>query len=228
MEVTKAPPPDVGLSQRPENVAASKPDLASLLVAPPPPSDRVDIQPLTVTSALQILISEVRAGLQVPVAAPAPAAQSAVQSAQIVLDLLLQSLPAEPGAPGVVTPGVATPGVATSAVAPDDAVAVAAADAALGAALDRAIATVEVWRHVPHAVVEAAREARGLIAAMLNDEPPSALWGRPEWEWLAPRIQRYWRRRRPGRRSTAWPTLSDPDLTQPQDPVLDGREPRPR
>ena len=77
----------------------------------------------------------------------------------------------------------------------------------LQSALDRAVATVEQWHDVPQAVVDAARETRGLVMTQLGEDPPGPLWLRPEWMWLSPQIERFRRRRRLVRRG-----LSDPDL----------------
>jgi hypothetical protein len=208
MELTKTPPPDIGPA-RPEAAAVPRRETAAPTNAPPSPmGDRVDIQPLDVPAALQILIAEVRAELQLPVAAPR--AQSAAQTAQIVLQLVLQAADATgPDATGAVPIVLET------------------IDAAVQSALGRAVAAVSAWRNVPPAVVDSAHEARGLIATALNDEPPSALWCRPEWEWLAPRIQHYWRRRRQSRRDVCRPGLTDPDLSQPYAAADDRADPPP-
>jgi len=56
-------------------------------------------------------------------------------------------------------------------------------------------------------VVDVARDTRAVVLAAFQDDPPNPLWLRPEWLGLAPRMERYWRRRRYARRG-----LSDPDL----------------
>jgi len=71
-----------------------------------------------------------------------------------------------------------------------------------------AISAVSAWRDVPSAVVDAAKETRALVFSVLGDEPQNPLWLRPEWVGLAPRLQRFWRRRRLARRR-----LMDPDYS---------------
>ena len=225
MEVTKAPPPGAG-PVLPD--AAAAPGQAGIaLAAAPPAGEFVDIQPLNATSALQILIAEVRAELQLPF--EGPQTRSATQTAQLVLDLMLGSLPPEPR-PTTAAGASAADAPRTDSPAADlgDRAALAAVDAALNTALDRALGTVAAWRNVPPAAVETAREARTLIAAALIDEPRHALWARPEWQWLVPRIERYWRRRRRQRRGPNGPWLSDPDPVLPPDSADDPRGARHR
>jgi len=85
-------------------------------------------------------------------------------------------------------------------------------EGAMQVALDRAVAAVTVWRDVPAAVVEAANQTRATVVAAIADETPNPLWLRPEWLGLAPRMERYWRRRRRARqRPSAQQLLRDPD-----------------
>jgi hypothetical protein len=79
-------------------------------------------------------------------------------------------------------------------------------DEALQLGMDRASNAVAAWRDVSPAVLEAVRDTRSQVFSALADEPQSPLWLRPEWIGLAPKIQRFWRRRRPVRRR-----LIDPD-----------------
>jgi hypothetical protein len=81
-------------------------------------------------------------------------------------------------------------------------------ESALQTGLERAINAVTVWHDVPAAVVDAAHETRALVLLALSDEPQNPLWLRPEWAGLAPRFERFWRRRRFARRR-----LADPDYS---------------
>ena len=199
MDVTKAPLLDPNMT-RTGSTPAPQQGAGSPIFAPlAPPQDRIDIQPLDLVAALQILIAEVRTELVLPVDAwqpqnppqpqnPTQTAQHPTQTAQLIIHLLLEAVRDDAGDP-------ARWSAASTRI-----------DAVLQSALDRAVEVVAAWRNVPHAVVDAARETRALVAAQLSDEPPSPLWLRPEWLRLAPRIQRYWRRRRLARRG-----LTDPD-----------------
>ena len=210
MDVTKAPPLDANATQA-GSTPPPRQGAASPAFAPPAPlQDRIDIQPLDVAAALQILIAEVRTELQLPVDALQP--QSPTQAAMMIIHAVLAAVPDGDGAP----PGGAPPGgVPQSWIA-----AATRVDAAVQTALDRAVQTVAAWRDVPHAAVDAARETRALVATQLSDEPQSPLWSRPEWLSLAPRIQRYWRRRRFARRG-----LIDPDSLPPGDAGGDRTDP---
>ena len=202
MEVTKAPLPDAGATRggatpAPQQgagaPAAGSPAAGSPAAAPPGAlHERVDIQPLDVAAALQILIAEVRTELQLPLGVLQ--VQSPSHAAQAVIHLLLDAMPADVAEPARWL--AASNGV----------------EAVVQSALDQAVESIAAWRNVPHAVVEVAREARGLVAAQWSDEPQSPLWLRPEWQWLAPRIRRHWRRRRYARRG-----LTDPDSLDPGD-----------
>jgi hypothetical protein len=162
-------------------------------------------------AALQILIAEVRAEFALPVDAAMNFATNAsmnptgtsvnlatgaavspglAQTPQLLVRLFLQALPSDVS--DVSAWWIATDGVI----------------AALQSALDRAVNAVAAWRDVPAAVVDVVKETRVLVLTALGDEPPNPLWLRPEWLGLAPKIQRYWRRRQLARRG-----LSDPDYT---------------
>ncbi len=180
-------------------------------------ADRVDIGPLHLAAALRILLSEVRVefglppasvqdSLAVPPLAQTQAPTSPTQAVQQLLHLLLRALPADdpPDDPAPLAWAAAT----------------LRAQATLQLAVDRAVEAVGAWRDVPATVVDAAKETRTLMIVLLNDEPPSPLWFRPEWLELAPRVQWYWRRRRRARRA-----FSDPDL--PGRTPHDAEEPAP-
>lgn len=228
MDLTKLPPLDYALIR---TDAGMVPTLAQRL--PPVPGgsaaadlasssaaliEQVRIHPLDLAGAMQILIAEVRAELPLPGGMPAlsgempgplPVAGSpgvpgslpvagalgreplpAAEVSQILVRLFLQALPA----PETLEPAAWLAHVMD-------------VELAVPAALDRAMEAVSGWRDVPSAVVEAAGETRDAVVAALTADPPNPLWLRPEWLGLAPRMERYWRRRKRARR---W--LSDPDL----------------
>jgi hypothetical protein len=217
MDVTKAPPaPDLtshlgagAAAPSAATTASSAPNVSTALAAV---ADRLDIQPLDVATALQILIAEVRAGLPLlpDVSLPEPMLgvadvaagarlsmpsmltllSSPAQAAPLLMRSFLQAVPEEIGNPA-----------AWSAT-------VTQLEVTLQSALDRAVSTVEQWPDVTQAVVDAARETRTLVMGQLGDGPPSPLWLRPEWIWFSPHIDRFRRRRRLGRRD-----LTDPDLS---------------
>jgi hypothetical protein len=167
-----------------------------------PPADLADIRPLDISAALQILLAEVRAGLDLQLdASTAPTAitssatasaiaQSPVQAARELVEIFLQALPED-----------ASDAQAWTA-------ALVRADAAMQSSIERAIGVVTQWREVPAAAVDAVREARALFASVLGDDVENPLWLRPEWMGLAPMIHRFRRRRRNSRRR-----LTDPDLS---------------
>ncbi len=188
------------------------------------PADPVHIHPLDVPGAMQIVIAEVRAELTLPGAAlPPPGAAAhgggprlepllvatggvpeepmAAMTPQTVVQLLLQALP---------PPEMLEPQVWLAAATE--------LEGRVQVALDRAVAATTAWRDVPAAVVEGVRDTRAVVVAALGDDPPNPLWLRPEWLGLAPRMERYWRRRRRARRA-----LRDPDLHWRQRD--EGREP---
>lgn len=154
-------------------------------------ADRADIRPLDIPAAVQILLAEVRASLDLQ-ALQMSGEGSAVlstppQAARVLVELVVQSLPDEAAVPAWT-------------------VALARAEAALPIALERAIDAVTAWRDVPVAVVDATKETRALVFSILGDDPQNPIWLRPEWAGLAPRFERFWRRRRIARRR-----LTDPD-----------------
>ena len=167
-----------------------------------PPADLADIRPLDVSGALQILLAEARAGLDLQLdASIAPSAitssatagaiaQSPVQAARELVEIFLQALPED------------------ASDAPAWTAALVRADAAMQSSIEQAIGVVTQWREVPAAAVDAVREARALFASVLGDDVENPLWLRPEWMGLAPMIHRFRRRRRNSRRR-----LTDPDLS---------------
>jgi hypothetical protein len=160
-----------------------------------PAADRANIRPLDVPAALQILIAEVRASFELAewnVGSDADIlADRPSQGARAVVELFLQTIPTD----------VPNAEVWTAAVAN--------AEGLLQAALDRGIAAIAAWRDVPPMVVDAAKEAHALIFSAVSEDSQNPVWLRPEWAGLAPRLERFWRRRRLARRG-----LTDPDHFQ--------------
>jgi hypothetical protein len=198
--------------------SASAPSSAPEQGAQPPArtaaiADRADIRPLDIPAALQILLAEVRASFELQAIAmgadAGAAAESETQAARLLLQLVLQALPDETAS-------------SPEWNAPENVTAWGAAqmrvDAALQAGLDRAVSAVTAWRDVPASVVDATKETRTLIFAILGDDPQNPIWLRPEWAGLAPRFERFWRRRRFVRRH-----LTDPDYSSGS---FDDNEPR--
>jgi hypothetical protein len=173
-----------------------------------PTADLVDIRPLDISGALQILLAEVRAALDLQLGAPitpgaitssaatattaGAIAQSPDQAARQMVEMFLQALPED------------------ASDAPAWTAALVRADAALQSSIEEAMGVVTQWRDVPAAVVDAAADARALFIAALGDEPQNPVWLRPEWVGLAPALQRFRRRRRNARRR-----LTDPDYPTP-------------
>lgn len=226
MDVTRPPHlepmsgrPDAGVAQTPTARQSPVPgaDFAadgSRTSAAAALADAVHIHPLDLSGALQIMIAEVRAGLPLngnptPAVPPLPPGEApprpALESAavrleplftttpQTLVQLFLQALPP----PETLEPAAWLASVVQL-------------ESAVQVALDRAVKAASVWRDVPAAVVDGARETRDVVVAAITGEPPNPLWLRPEWLGLAPRMQEYWRRCRRARR---W--LSDPDLQRP-------------
>jgi hypothetical protein len=204
MEVSKVPPADVptvraGTVTTAEQGPPSAADIA-------PAADLADIRPLDISGALQILLAEVRAALDLQLgAAITPGAttssaatattagaiaQSPDQAARQMVEMFLQALPED------------------ASDAPAWTAALVRADAALQSSIEQAMGVVTQWRDVPAAAVDAVADARALFIAALGDEPQNPLWLRPEWVGLAPVLERFRRRRRNARRR-----LTDPDLS---------------
>lgn len=183
------PPPDTAANRA---ATAAAEQGAQPAVDTAPVADRADIRPLDIPAALQILLTEVRAALDLESGSTggSRALASPAQAAQDVVQMVLQSMPDD---------------------APDVAAWTAALvrmEAALQAGLSNALNAVSAWRDVPQAVVDAAKESRALVFSVLGDEPQNPLWLRPEWVGMAPRLERFWRRRRLARRR-----LMDPDYS---------------
>jgi hypothetical protein len=184
MDVSKAPPAEVPNARTPPGVTGhgSQPTAEAAPVA----ADRSDIRPLDIASALQILLAEVQASLDLPMEAVIP--QSPVQAARALVEMLLRGLPED-----------AREATAWTA-------ALTRVEGAIQSGLERAISVVTNWRDVPAAAVDAVHETRVLYLSALGDEPNIPLWFRPEWTGLVQSLHRFRRRRRNARRR-----LSDPD-----------------
>jgi hypothetical protein len=218
MDVTKMPAPPTGSAGAP----SSAPQPGAQPPARPATMDRADIRPLDVPAALQILLAEVRASFELQailmgrdaVDAGGAGAQSPAQAARALLQMVLQALPDEPAS---LPPG-STPGNVQGSAQAWSA-ALARIEGALQAGLDAAVSAVRAWRDVSAGVVDAAEQTRALVLTILGDEPQNPIWLRPEWAGLAPRFERFWRRRRLARRY-----LTDPDYSSGS--FDDGTEPR--
>ena len=176
------------------------------------PADFADIRPLDISGALQILVAEVRAGLDslldASVARSAPTAGTPISSAPTA------GTPIS-GAPTALVPFLAVRELVELLLQaiPDDAGDAPAWTAVLvrvedtiQSSIDRAIGVVTQWRDVPAASVDAARETRALFSTLLEEEVENPFWLRAEWIGFAPVLLRFRRRRRNARRR-----LIDPD-----------------
>jgi hypothetical protein len=194
MEISKLPPVDVptaraGTATTPEQGLPAAVNLA-------PIADRADIRPLDVAAALQILLAEVSAGLDLPAdgAIPQPAnpqsvnPQNPTQAARALVEIFLKQLPEDAGN------------------APAWMAALERVETAMHSSIERAIGLVTLWPEVAAAVVDAVKETRALFLFALGPDRQNPLWLRPEWLGLGPRLLRFRRRRRRARRR-----LTDPD-----------------
>ena len=184
MDVTKLPAQGAAAIRTPTMTAAEPGSQSPANIAAV--ADRADIRPLDIPAALQILLAEVRASLDLQ-ALHMGGEGSAVlstppQAARVLVELVVQSLPGEAAVPAWTA-------------------ALVHVETALPIGLERAIDAVTAWRDVPVAVVDATKETRALVFSILGDDPQSPLWLRPEWAGLAPRFERFWRRRRIARRN---------------------------
>jgi hypothetical protein len=186
MELSKLPPADVPTARAGTATATEQGSHSAATVAPP--ADRANIRPLDISGALQILLAEVRAGLGLPV--DAAITQSPVQAARELVNMFLQVLPEDAGSEPAWTAVLVR------------------VEAATQSSIERALSVVTQWRDVPPVAVDAVKETRALFFSALGDDPRNPLWLRLEWVGLAPRIQRFWRRRRHARRR-----LTDPDYS---------------
>jgi hypothetical protein len=192
MDVTKMPAPAGAAARTPKAPPAEQGPQSPASTAPI--ADRADIRPLDIPAALQILLAEVRAAFELQAVAmgsnPSEAVISPPQAARALLQMLISAMPDQ------------------SVSMPAWNAALVQVETALQTGLDRGIDAVTAWRDVPPIVVDAAREARTLVFSTLSDDPLSPAWLRPEWAGLAPRLERFWRRRRLARRH-----LTDPDYS---------------
>ena len=189
MDVTKLPAPGAAAIGPPTTSPAQPGSQSPANIAPI--ADRADIRPLDIQAALQILLAEVRAAFDLqPVLMSGEGSvvlDNPAQAARAAVEMLVQSMP----------DGLSIPAWTAALVR---------AETALQTGLERGIDAVTVWRDVPAAVVDAVKEARASVFAVLGDDPQNPIWATPEWAALAPRFERFWRRRRIARRH-----LTDPD-----------------
>lgn len=218
MEVSNLPPTDppplragtaAGSSPGPTTIAltatptdtesSSAPNVISV-------ADLADIRPLDLVAALQILVAEVRAGLDASLegsvalsaatqnagaqyaVSQSAIAQSPLQAAHELVDMFLRALPED------------------ASDAPAWTAALIQVETTVQSSLERAVSVVAAWRDTPPLVVDAAKETRVLFIEALGDEPQNLSWLRPEWMGLGAPFHRFWRRRRNARRR-----LTDPD-----------------
>jgi hypothetical protein len=193
MDITKMPPPATAAARTPAAPPAEQGPQSPASAAPI--ADHADIRPLDIPAALQILLAEVRAAFELQAVAMGSSTNETVnsppQAARALVQMLISAMPDE------------------SVSMPAWNAALARVETALQTGLDRGIDAVTVWRDVPPIVVDAAKQARTLVfSILLSDDPLSPVWLRPEWAGLAPRLERFWRRRRLARRH-----LTDPDYS---------------
>jgi len=193
MEVSKVPQADPSASRTgtpagPIAGTATATDSDLPAASPVSGIDLADIRPLDLAAALQILMAEVQAGLEVSLAGSNALPQTPHQAARELLDLFLRALPED-----------ASDAPAWTAV-------LIQLETSMQSSFDRALGVVAAWRDVPPPIVEAVRETRMLFSEALGDEPQLPVWLRPEWLGLGPRYQGFRRRRRNARRR-----LTDPD-----------------
>jgi hypothetical protein len=210
MQISNAPPADVPTVRAASVTTAEQGPPTAADIAPA--ADLADIRPLDISGALQILLAEVRAALDLqlgtaitPGAIPSSVAtatsantatgagaiaQSPDQAARQMVEMFLQALPED------------------ASDAPAWTAALVRADAAMQSSIEQAVGVVTQWRDVPAAAVDAVADTRALFISALGDDPQNPLWLRPEWVGLAPILQRFRRRRRNARRR-----LTDPDYS---------------
>lgn len=189
MEIFRTPPVDGQNVRTGTSLTGQGAPAAGMAPVP----DRADIRPLDISSALQILLAEVRGGFDLPVDA---AVQTPAEAARLLVQLFLQELPENPSD------------------APAWALALSRTDAVIQTSMERAIGIVTQWRNVPAATVDAVKETRALFVAALDDDPRTPLWLQPEWMRLAPLILRFRRRRRNARRRLVDPDYSSGSLDE--------------
>jgi hypothetical protein len=189
MDVTKMPPP--GGAARSATVSASESG-SQRAASATSAADRADIRRLDIPAALQILLAEVRAAFALEAVAMGADANDMPdgppQAARTLLQMVIVAMPDE-------VPSITEWSALLMRM-----------EGALRTGLARGIDAVTAWRDVPAIVVDAAKETRTLVFSALVDESDNPIWLRPEWAGLAPRFERFWRRRRLARRH-----LTDPD-----------------
>jgi hypothetical protein len=214
MDVSKLPPSGLAL-QQPETppskdrlageiAAAISEDLEKLEgQAAPTGLDKADIRPLDIPGGLQILLAETRSAFleiaesigssagPMPGTGNDPVAAGPMQAARQIVEWTLQSLPDDASDAAVWT------------------CALIRAETALNVGLQQAVNTVSAWRDVPGPVLETVQQSGALVLQVLSEELPNPLWLRPEWVGLAPRLERFSRRRLAARRR-----MTDPDHWQ--------------
>jgi hypothetical protein len=190
MDVTKMSAPTGAVARTPTAPPAEQGPQSPGNAAPI--ADRADIRALEVPAALQILLAEVRSAFELLAVAMGEEANEVVnsppQAARALLQMVLRAVPEE------------------TASMPAWNAELARVETVLQTALDRGIDAITVWRDVSPIVVDAAQETRTLVFSALGDDPQNPAWLRPEWAGLAPKFERFWRRRRLARRR-----LTDPD-----------------
>lgn len=171
-------------SNRSSASAGASPDPGQGATRPPAPLgiDRSDIRPLDFFGALQILIAEVRAAMELqllevdsPVAALADTPPAAARD---LVEWVLKSLPESSLQVSIWSDTLAR------------------VDTALESGMQSAARVIGNWQAVPAPVAAAARQVAELVANALGDELLNPCWMRPEWAGLAPRLDRLRRRRR--------------------------------
>jgi hypothetical protein len=190
MEISKVPPAQAPAVRAEAAAMTGQESTAATDVAPA--ADRADIRQLDVSAALQILLAEVRAGLDL--AADTAVAQGPIDPVQAVrqlVDMFLQAIPVDASDPAAWTAALVN------------------AETAMQSGTERALIVVSQWREVPPPVVDAVKDARVLFLSVLGDDLQNPLWLRPEWLGLGPPFERFRRRRRNARRR-----LTDPDYAQ--------------
>jgi hypothetical protein len=200
MDITKPPAPDAANRASPLPLSPQGSPSSNVAGA-----DRASIRPLDVAAALKIMLAEVRTAMAAPdltseIGSEFGTTEDPIQAARVLVTVFLQSQPDE---------GAELVAASRQLVN---------AESALQIGLDRGISAVSAWQDVPSLVVDAARETRALVISVLGDEAQNPLWLRPEWAGLAPRLERFWRRRRFVRRG-----LTDPDYSQQQGDNHDDR-----
>jgi hypothetical protein len=217
MDVTKTPAPGTAGAGAPSSAPQNTQSPARMAAI----ADQADIRPLDVPAALQILLAEVRASFELLAIsmggdAGGTGAESPAQAAHALLQMVLQAVPVERASTSASGGGQ---GSAARWNVEQWNAALERVEGALQAGLDRGINAVSIWREVPVSAVDATKETRAMVVAILGDDPQNPIWLRPEWVGLAPRFERFWRRRRFVLRQ-----LTDPDHSSWS--LDDGSEPR--